>query len=314
MKRLFKSLFLRVLVTVSILGYLVTRVDLNEVFLAAKQISPTVWISLILVLVIDRLVAASRWITLIWATGTPLTFSYGLRLFMTSSFLGSFFPGGVGGDITRTWLLANSTDRTEESVVVAVVDRWLGLASILTLGVIGLWNWPGMVDERIRLAMYGLFVIVTITGTVGLFADLVVPQLFPKTWNKNLFWIRLSSVAVVIRRFRYRWTSLILTIGYAFILQFIRILLAWIIGNGLGIDIAFSYYFVVMPVAIVIILLPISISGLGPAQGIMIWMLQPLDVADSMSFTMSTIFILLGFVANLPGAVLYLKNRHRQPT
>tara|TARA_Y100000588_G_scaffold378184_1_gene458306 strand:+ start:942 stop:1643 length:702 start_codon:yes stop_codon:yes gene_type:complete len=233
---------------------------------------------------------------------------------MTSSFLGSFFPGGVGGDITRTWLLASSTDRTEESIVVAVVDRWLGLASILTLGVIGLWNWPGIVDERIRLGMYGLFVMVTITGTFGLLADLIVPQLFSKTWNRNSFWIRISSVSVVIRRFRYQWTSLILTIGYAFILQFIRILLAWIIGTGLGVDVALSYYFVVMPVAIVVILLPISISGLGPAQGIMMWMLQPLDVADSTSFTMSTIFILLGFVANLPGAVLYLQNRHKQST
>ena len=65
-----------------------------------------------------------------------------------------------------------------------------------------------------------------------------------------------------------------------------------------------------MPIGIVLILLPVSIGGFGPAQGVIIWMFRPLQVPDAVSFAMSTLFILLGFAANLPGAVLYLRHRH----
>ncbi len=77
----------------------------------------------------------------------------------------------------------------------------------------------------------------------------------------------------------------------------------------MGIDVPLAYYFVVMPLGIVLILLPISIGGFGPAQGVIIWMLRPLQVPDPVSFAMSTLFILLGFAANLPGAALYLRQK-----
>lgn len=47
------------------------------------------------------------------------------------------------------------------------------------------------------------------------------------------------------------------------------------------------------------------IGSLGPAQDAIIWMIGPLDVPATVSFAMSTLFILLGFAANLPGAAPY---------
>ena len=88
-----------------------------------------------------------------------------------------------------------------------------------------------------------------------------------------------------------------------------RVVLAWLIGWGLGLDVPLFYYFVVMPLGIVLILVPISVGGFGPAQGVIVWMLRPVGVPDATSFVLSTIFILLGFAANIPGALLYLHVR-----
>lgn len=309
MTRLANSLGLRLGVTLSVLGYLLSQVDLGDATASVARIAPGAWGLIALALAADRALAATRWITLVWAAGIELPFRLGLRLFLVSSFLGSFLPAGVGGDIARTWQLSARTSQTREALVVAAADRWLGLTSVLILGALGLASWPGPISAAIPIAVHGLLAAVLVAGLMGAYADQFV-GLLPRPWAEHRLAGNVTKMAGVVRALRLRWAAVGVAVVSSFAIQVVRVILAWLIGTGLGIDVPLSYYFVVMPVGIVLILLPISISGLGPAQGVIIWMLRPLGVPDPVSFAMSTLFILLGFVANLPGAVLYLQHRH----
>jgi hypothetical protein len=91
--------------------------------------------------------------------------------------------------------------------------------------------------------------------------------------------------------------------------QAVRISLAWAIGAGLGIDVPFKYYWVFMPLNILVILVPLSLGGFGLPQGAMVWSLRPLGVAPTEAFLLSLLFVLAGVVGNLPGAVIYLSGR-----
>lgn len=310
MKQLAGSRVLRLAVTTVILGYLVSQVDLGDAASAVMRIDLATWGLIALALASDRALAATRWISLIWASGVQLAFGLGLRLFLISSFIGSFLPAGVGGDIARTWELSSRTKRTSEAVVVAAVDRWLGLTSVVLLGIIGLANWTGPVDPVVRVALHGLLLVVVVGGIAGVYADRLVGWLLPHRWAERRMWVGVTKLAGVVRLLRVGWPAVLLAVISSFVIQAVRVVLAWLIGSGLGIDVPLSYYFVVMPLGIIMILLPISISGLGPAQGVIIWMLRPMGVPDTISFAMSTLFILLGFVANLPGALLYLRRRY----
>ena len=98
------------------------------------------------------------------------------------------------------------------------------------------------------------------------------------------------------------------------IVQIVRVTQAYVLGNGLGIDVDFSYYLAFMPVGILAILLPISIGGFGVAQGVIVWLLRPVGVPDAQSFALSTLYLLTGLVSTLPGALLYLRSRSRGVT
>ena len=254
------------------------------------------------------MLAASRWLTLVKAGGIKLATMLGVRLFLISSFLGSFLPAGVGGDVARTWELSSRTQRGSEALAVAVVDRWLGLSSVLLLGAVGVAWTPG-VDSRVSVTLYALLIVVLVGGLMGAFADVFVAAALPKRWAEQRAWAAITRLAGVVRQFRRRWPAIVLVVGLSFVVQALRVVLAWLIGVGLAVDVPLSYYFVVMPIGIVLILLPISIGGFGPAQGVIIWMLRPVGVPDEISFAMSTLYILLGLVANLPGAVLFLRYR-----
>ncbi len=89
--------------------------------------------------------------------------------------------------------------------------------------------------------------------------------------------------------------------------QLLRIVQAWLLGIGIGLTVPFAYYLFFMPIGLVALMLPISISGFGAPQGIIVWMLRPVGVADADAFALSTLIVLSGIVANLPGAWLYLR-------
>ena len=300
-------LALRALVTVLVLGYLGARIDLGSALHVVARMDAAWWALLALATAADRALAAGRWLALVRASGIDLAARAGVRVFLVSSFLGSFLPAGVGGDVTRTWELAARTGHPGRAVAVAAVDRWLGLSSVLLLGAGGLLSARGLtIDPRVGAAVYGLLGAVLLGGFAGSIAERMAPAALPARWAAAV-----AGVTGTVRQFLRRKAAVGLVVGLSFATQVLRVLLGWLIGVGLGIDIPLSYYFVVMPVGIVLILLPVSFAGLGPAQGVIVWMLRPAGVPDELSFAMSTLFVLLGVAANLPGALLFLRSRPR---
>ena len=89
--------------------------------------------------------------------------------------------------------------------------------------------------------------------------------------------------------------------------QVLRIVQAYLLGLGLGIAVPFRYYLFFMPIGLLMLLLPISISGFGLPQGAIVWLLRPLGVPDEQSFALSTLIVLTGLAGNLPGLWLWLR-------
>ena len=308
MIRAFGPLSLRLLVTILVLGYLSSGIDAGHVAHVVTRIEWPMWALLVAVVLADRLLAAGRWLLLVRASGIDLPVWFGARLFLVSSFLGSFQPAGVGADVARGWELASRTGHMGEALAVTVVDRWLGLASVLAIGVVGATLSTDIeVDPRVAVTLYVLLGGVLLAGLAGLRADRLAAAVFPAGRVLRV----VSRTVGVIRQFSRHGSAVARVVGLSFTMQTLRIVLAWLIGVGLAMEVPLAYYFVIMPICIVSILLPISIGGFGPAQGLIIWMLRPTGVPDELSFAMSTLYLCLGLVANLPGAIFFLGSRRR---
>ena len=104
--------------------------------------------------------------------------------------------------------------------------------------------------------------------------------------------------------------TLAVVFGLSVLVQLLRILQAFGLGLGLGLTVPFAYYLVFMPIGLLMLLLPISVSGFGLPQGVMVWLLRPLGVPDELSLALTTLIVLSGLFGNLPGAWLYLRARH----
>lgn len=298
---------LRLAITLGVLAYFVRRLDLSATLTAVSALSLGTLTAMAGLTAIDRGLMAWRWILLVRATGIGLSAKSGLWIFLVSSFLGTVAPAGIGGDVARAWELRQRTARGTDAIAAGAVDRWLGLTSVALLGAYGLARLTWAIDSRIAIAMVTL-VAVTLTGAVvGLWADLALSTLLPGPWLTRTPWRQLHTLASALGAFRHQWRAVLWVGVLSLAVQVLRVVLAWVIGRGLGITVGLDYYLVIMPVAIVLILLPISVGGLGPAQAAIVWMMQPLGVDPGLAFAMGTLFVLLGLVGNLPGALLWLR-------
>src|SRR5438132_1252905 len=91
-----------------------------------------------LLLLPDRVLMAHRWIALLDPVRDRRPrFAIILRIFLVSTFVGTFLPGSVGGDAARAWSLGREGVPMSQAVASVVVDRVLGVASILIIAAIG---------------------------------------------------------------------------------------------------------------------------------------------------------------------------------
>jgi uncharacterized membrane protein YbhN (UPF0104 family) len=305
-----KSTFVRLAVTAAILGYLSTRIDMGDAARAIAAIGRPHLAAVLLLVAIDRAVMILRWLLLLRASGITIGVADATRLFLVSSFVGSFLPAGVGADAARAYGLARESASGSEAVASVAVDRVLGVLSLALMGVAGLVAWApeGRSDWRVVAA-----VAIAGAGCVAAFwADQWLRWLVPAHRHDGSITRRVLRLSDAVSRYRNRRGVLAHVMAWSLVVQLLRISQAYLLGLGLGMTVPFGYFVLFMPVALLMLLLPVSVSGFGVPQAAIVWLLRPVGVADSTAFALSTLIILTGLAGNLPGLVLWLR-RPRNP-
>jgi uncharacterized protein (TIRG00374 family) len=302
-----RSLWIRSAITAIVLAIMLRRISLPEVVDAIARVRPEAVLAVLLLLAADRAVMIWRWIILLRATGQQIATKSAAWIYLVSSFVGGFLPAGLGADVARAYSLSQRTSETSAAAASVAVDRLLGLLSIVLVGTSGIvvgGRWTS--GSRDIWAFVLAATLVAFALTVGLWADRWIAML-PTRWTATAIGRRLLRLASALSEYRGHRAALMNVAGLSVAVQMLRIVQAWLLGVGIGLVVPFSYYLIFMPVGLIALMLPISISGFGAPQGIIVWMLRPAGVPDADAFALSTLIVLSGIVANLPGAWLYLR-------
>jgi uncharacterized protein (TIRG00374 family) len=302
-----RSLWIRSGITAIVLAIMLRRISLAEVVDAIARVRPEAVLAVLLLLAADRAVMIWRWIILLRATGQQIATKSAAWIYLVSSFVGGFLPAGLGADVARAYSLSQRTSETSAAAASVAVDRLLGLLSIVLVGTCGIvvrGRWTS--GWRDVWAFVLAATLVALALTVGLWADRWI-ALLPTRWTTTAIGRRLLRLASALSEYRGHRAALMNVAALSVGVQVLRIVQAWLLGVGIGLVVPFSYYLIFMPVGLIALMLPISVSGFGAPQGIIVWMLRPAGVADADAFALSTLIVLSGIVANVPGAWLYLR-------
>ena len=302
-------MLLRLAITAAILAYLATTIDMANAARAIAEISLPHLLLVLMMVALDRAVMILRWVLLLRASGNPITTADATRLFLVSSFVGSFLPAGVGADAARAYGLARENTAGSEALASVAVDRLLGVVSLVLMAIIGVIAWApqGRTDWRIAAAIAAALV-----ACIAVFwANEWMRWIIPAHRHDGFFTRRVLRVTDAVGRYREHRGVLVHVLVWSIVVQVLRITQAYVLALGLGMTVPFAYFLLFMPLGLLMLLLPISISGFGLPQAMIVWLLQPMGVPDIQSLALSTLIVLTGLAGNLPGLYLWLRKSSR---
>jgi uncharacterized protein (TIRG00374 family) len=134
--RKYLSTAIRVIITLLLLAYLLTRVNIDEVTNALRQANPLM-IGVATVLYFGAVMSnALKWNVLLRAQKVFVSWGALLRFTFVGVFFNNLLPAAVGGDLMRGYQLAQETRRNADAAVSVVVDRLIGLMALTVTAVL----------------------------------------------------------------------------------------------------------------------------------------------------------------------------------
>ena len=300
---------LRVSVAIGLTALLLWQSNPSAVVNATRGADLRLILLACLLVVVDRVLMAYRWLTLLspLEPGQRPSFAVVMRIFFVSTFVGTFLPASVGGDAVRALGLSRQGVGGVDAIASVLMDRLLGILSILIVAIAGAWLATDLVDVRILLPALGVLGVLCAAGGAVVFnagAARVIGYAIARLPRGRETGDRL--LAAIQRYSRYRG-DLVNVLVCSIAVQVLRVLQTYCLGLGLGLTAPLGVYFALVPLILLIVLMPITINGIGTAQAGFVWLFGLAGVPNAPAFALSVLFLAIAIVGNLPGGLLYLK-------
>lgn len=296
-KKLNNVLFLALKITVSglLLTFVLRKVGLQNIIFYLRVMDLRFFFLSSLVYLLTILLASLRWGVLL-KQSQP-----GKKLFslcLIGGFFNHFMPGAVGGDAVKAYYLYKETGHGGSSLGSVFLDRYVGYAALLSIGLIaGITGYGDLKALGLHWLSPALFLLF-LTGSL-LFFGLRIGRRFAAIADfYDFFHNRLGD-----RR----------ALGKAFLLslmiQVLTILEIYLISLGLGQHPSFTALFVFVPLIITVMAVPISISGLGLREGAFVVLFGFTGISAEAGAAISFLWFLSVMAGSLVGLFEYLRLR-----
>lgn len=306
-----KSLLIigKVVFSVALLGYLLMKVEWRNIGQAMSVLNPIAFPISGGFLVLAIVLSALRWRLFI-------PYPVRTRRIISFCFVGAFFniclPGIVGGDIIKAYYLnrelkGNREKRVGETPVGNANESGLYTINSVSVGSV-------FMDHCMGLAI--LLVVVFVVYPWGLAylkdtsAQWIVPAFliaFPLVFIMFLKF-KVGKKFLPIQRFHNylgvcaaRKSVLAKSFLYSIGIQFLVIISVYIIAWGLSLKVPLFSFFVFIPLINILLLIPVSISGIGLREGAFAFFFGTVGVPLEKAMALSFLWFLSQVAASLPG-------------
>jgi uncharacterized membrane protein YbhN (UPF0104 family) len=289
-------------VSLVLLAAIAWRTNWGEVAQRFAGLRIEMWFAAVGLLVVGLIGNARRW----QLYAQQLGFERPLAQLSAYYFIGTYFnlvlPTGMGGDVVRVVYLNEQSGRKWAAFVSVLLERINGLLLLMAFACAGLVFCPFALPWWVVLSVTG-------STAAALLAVLALPavqrsRLVPAARREQL------GVLVGLLGDRGLWWR---TLPLSVLTQASGVLILWCLAVGIGLDLTLAYSCVVFPMVTLLLLLPISVNGMGLREAGMVLFLTPLGVETAPALTLAFLLFSVGAAVSLLGGLLYLLGAPGQP-
>lgn len=310
--RFLSSWVLRVLVTMVIFGYIIYKFSFGQILSNMWHADRVLLAGAILVFMASGVMGAYQWKTILRFHGIAL----GLAGTVSRYFMGLFFnfilPGFIGGDAVRIYKTATVSGKTTQAFSSTLADRVLGLLVLVLFSIGAFFMLPkGPADDALPAAviMFGVlaaFIMLFAFRRLGAIIGTIFGRFLPEWLGEKI-----SAVYDELHLLTRSPGTLTKVFVLSCLIQLTRIGVHYLCAHAVGMDIAFAYFALFVPVMEIAASLPVSFGGVGvrDMMGVTLFSLMGIGRETIVSYTILS--YAAGFAGSLPGAAAFaLGMRH----
>ena len=306
----------KLLVTGASVYWLITLADFRLAWQSITAVPFLVVFLAIDVMLVAFLAGSLRWWLLLRHTAGPVQYARVLPGYYLGVFFNNILPTTMGGDVVRTVHLSLRGINSKALIGSAVIDRFVGLYIILTLGFVNISMSSEIVLERgDRLLLVG----VGAMGAAGIwiffnarFLDLI------RHWANRYQYTRIRKFLLETVQLCHSYKSargtLLVAVALTILLQSAVITSYYILGKAIGITLSLFTYFGIIPLVFLLGAVPISLGGIGVREGALVGLLVAIGVDIQPAIALSLLYLFVLLASSLPGSLVMLFSRARKIT
>ncbi|MEE2659901.1 MAG: lysylphosphatidylglycerol synthase transmembrane domain-containing protein [Candidatus Latescibacterota bacterium] len=300
----------KALVSVGLLYYLLSELDLEAFSRVLSQTAPLLFAGAVGLFLLSNALGALQWYLLLRAQNLAVSLRQAVVFYWVGVFFNNVLLGNIGGDALRIYDIRRLTGEGSGAAAATFMDRFVGLFSTCFLALsayalIAEVRVVGVVSVLLPvwLALVCLLAM-GLSRRLGIRVQNLIDRLLPAQVASLIANLRQSIVV-------YRHCGRLLVIVWLVSLgvQLSRILVYWTAGAAVGLVLDLSYFVGFQPVAAVIAALPISIGGLGVREGVLVELFGLVGANEPLAFAMSLLGYAAGIVASLMGGIAFIFRR-----
>jgi hypothetical protein len=302
-KRFFFSV-LRLSIAFGILYYFLSKIPLSEIMASIISAKVNYVIIALIISILSQFILAYRLKFLTDRQEISLSTFQLLEINLTTVFYGLFLPGGnLTGGAIRVYKLSRPSNKRVEALASIAFDR---IAATIALCVIGVLFW--LFDLPPDSGYIGLGMIIALGGLLILYILLFYKRImlslprYCELINLSLFSKKLNNLFISLNQYKnLSLSSLFFIFMLSITAQLLGILIYFLLAMSLGIDISLITIGWIRSAVIVMTMLPISLSGLGVREGVLLFLLKPYGILGEETLALS--FLVFGATLLLIGAI-----------
>ncbi len=301
-------MMLKVVISIGLIALIIWSTDLSGALAAMSQVRVSMFGCALLIMLVNMLSRAYKWQLLLEVQDVRVPLLRILNLMWMSMFFNNFTPGTLGGDVFRVYKVRGQSS-TGGVVSSVVFERATGFFMAIVLALVS--GLALLLAADSLVSIQSLAVLILLAVVVGSCSFLAVMVLVKNT--QALLQKRLPKVARALEEFSaslllYRRHGKIVAIALLLSLVFyiLKSLTIYFFVLSVNATASFAVFLFFAPLLGLLVMIPISLNGIGIQEGSYILYLERLGLEDSAALLVAVIARIAVLILGLIGGLLFL--------
>ncbi|MEE9430497.1 MAG: lysylphosphatidylglycerol synthase transmembrane domain-containing protein [Melioribacteraceae bacterium] len=303
------KLIIKIFISGVLLYFIVKDVNFDEIFASFKTSNKLLLILAFSLHAVGLTISAIRWKVLLTAQGVQSKIGFLIKSYMVATFFNHFMPSTVGGDSVRAYDSWRLGENKAKAFAVVVVDRFMGLLTLLVFVIIATFFTEKITSQIPNL---NAWLILLVIGALSIVWFILFPplSLFEKLSDNNNSIVKkigglLHKLGSAFAQFSTKKEALVKAIFLSVLLQANVVFYYFLISQALNFNIDIINFFLIVPLTIFIMMIPISINGIGLRENTLFFFLSFYGVAKSQAITFAWLEYGMLLILGIIGGIVY---------